>query len=140
MGANRVVYLSDTPPTDSSFKGRAEATTFITSTKPKLARAAMRAGRYGAIPLSQAQQWLETNDLKRLLGCGGTRAFGERGQDMQRLVAAGQDDAARISIRPVSSSPLHKVLASCRTCWLRFQMNSQKPRKSPHSSWFARNL
>jgi hypothetical protein len=49
MGANKVVYLSDTPPTDSSFRGSAEATTFITSTKPKLARAAMRAGRYEAM-------------------------------------------------------------------------------------------
>jgi hypothetical protein len=50
MGANRVVYLSDTPPTDSPLKGSAEATTFITSTKPKLARAAMRAGKEGVIP------------------------------------------------------------------------------------------
>ena len=49
MGANRVVYLSDTPPTDNPLKGSAEATTFITSTKPKLARAAMRAGKYGAM-------------------------------------------------------------------------------------------
>jgi hypothetical protein len=50
IGANRVVYLSDTPPTLSPLKGRAEATTFITSTKPKLAKAAKRAGKYGAIP------------------------------------------------------------------------------------------
>jgi len=44
------VYLSDTPPTDSPLKGSAEATTFITSTKPKLARAAMRAGKEEVIP------------------------------------------------------------------------------------------
>jgi hypothetical protein len=50
MGANKVVYLSDTPPTESPLKGSAEATTFITSTKPKLARAAMRASKEEAIP------------------------------------------------------------------------------------------
>jgi hypothetical protein len=50
IGANRVVYLSDTPPTLSPFRGRAVATEFITSTKTKLASAAMRAGKYGAIP------------------------------------------------------------------------------------------
>jgi hypothetical protein len=49
MGANKVVYLSDTPPTDRPLKGRAVATEFITSTKTKLARAAMRAGKYGAM-------------------------------------------------------------------------------------------
>jgi hypothetical protein len=55
IGANRVVYLSDTPPTLSSLNGRAVATAFITSTKPKLASAAMRAGKYGAMSLSQPQ-------------------------------------------------------------------------------------
>jgi hypothetical protein len=49
MGANRVVYLSDTPPTLSPFKGKAVATEFITSTKTKLAKAARRAGKYGAM-------------------------------------------------------------------------------------------
>ncbi len=55
IGANRVVYLSDTPPTLSPFKGSAVATEFITSTKTKLASAAMRAGKYGAMSLSQPQ-------------------------------------------------------------------------------------
>jgi hypothetical protein len=45
MGANKVVYLSDTPPTESPLNGRAVATEFITSTKTKLESAAMRAGR-----------------------------------------------------------------------------------------------
>ena len=53
IGANRVVYLSDTPPTLSPLKGSAVATEFITSTKTKLANAAMRAGKYGAMSLSQ---------------------------------------------------------------------------------------
>ena len=52
IGANRVVYLSDTPPTESPLNGRAVATAFITSTKPKLARAAILAGKYEAIALS----------------------------------------------------------------------------------------
>jgi hypothetical protein len=52
IGANRVVYLSDTPPTESPPRGRAVATTFITSTKAKLVRAAIRAGKYEAISLS----------------------------------------------------------------------------------------
>jgi hypothetical protein len=43
------VYLSDTPPTDRPLKGRAVATAFITSTKAKLAKAAMRTGKYGAM-------------------------------------------------------------------------------------------
>jgi len=47
--------LSDTPPTLNPFKGRAVATEFIASTKPKLASAAMRAGKYGAMSLSQPQ-------------------------------------------------------------------------------------
>ena len=55
IGANKVVYLSDTPPTLSPLKGRAVATAFITSTKTKLAKAAMRAGKYGAMSLSQPQ-------------------------------------------------------------------------------------
>jgi len=37
--------LSDTPPTLNPFKGRAVATEFIASTKPKLARASIRIGR-----------------------------------------------------------------------------------------------
>jgi hypothetical protein len=45
MGANKVVYLSDTCPTDSPPKGRAVATEFITRTKAKLARARRRIGR-----------------------------------------------------------------------------------------------
>ena len=50
MGANKVVYLSDTPPTLSEFKGKAVATEFITRTKTKLARAAMRAGKEEVTP------------------------------------------------------------------------------------------
>jgi hypothetical protein len=55
MGANKVVYLSDTWPTDSPLRGRAVATAFITSTKAKLDRARMRAGKCLAIPPSQPQ-------------------------------------------------------------------------------------
>ena len=50
IGAKRVVYLSDTPPTESPPKGRCVATAFITSTKTKLARAAILAGKYEDIP------------------------------------------------------------------------------------------
>ena len=55
MGANRVVYLSDTPPTERPLNGRAVATEFMTNTKTKLAAAAIRAGKYGAMYLSQSQ-------------------------------------------------------------------------------------
>jgi hypothetical protein len=55
IGANKVVYLSDTPPTLSPFKGRAVATEFMTNTKTKLATAAIRAGKYEAMCLSQSQ-------------------------------------------------------------------------------------
>ena len=55
IGANKVVYLSDTPPTLSPFKGSAVATEFITSTKIKLARARIRRGRVFLTSLSQPQ-------------------------------------------------------------------------------------
>ena len=67
MGANRVVYLSDTPPTLSPFKGKAVATEFITSTKTKLATAVMRAGKYGAMSLSQPQ-FLFSNQQTTVFG------------------------------------------------------------------------
>lgn len=72
IGANKVVYLSDTPPTLSPLKGNAVATEFMTSTKTKLARAARRAGRYGFMYLSQShflcskRQALESQLPKKL--------------------------------------------------------------------------
>jgi hypothetical protein len=63
IGANSVVYLSDTPPTDRPLKGRAVATAFITSTKAKLARVRMRIGR--ALVTSLSQPHYLPSDWKR---------------------------------------------------------------------------